>query len=76
MGRNQWVVPYEDGWAVRAEGAKRITKSFKTQEAARKCAITIAKNQKSEVYILDKQGKIRSKDSYGNDPRSIKDTEH
>ena len=36
----------------------------------------IAKNQESELYIQDSKGKIRSKDSYGNDPCPPKDKEH
>ncbi len=76
MGKNQWVVPHKGKWAVRAEGAKRVTKIFEIQEAARKQATVIAKNQKSEVFIQNRHGNIRSKDSYGKDPHSIKDTEH
>jgi uncharacterized protein DUF2188 len=36
----------------------------------------LAKNSRSELIVQNKQGQIRSKDSYGNDPRSIKDKEH
>ncbi|MCB0511746.1 MAG: DUF2188 domain-containing protein, partial [Bacteroidetes bacterium] len=32
----------------------------------------IAKNQQSELVIHNKEGKIREKDSFGNDPRNIK----
>ena len=76
MGKNQWVVLYDNQWAVRGEGNKRVTKIFKTQQEAKKFADKIGKNQKSELIIQDRHGKIISKDSYGNDPKSIKDTEH
>lgn len=77
MGKNQWVSPRPDGkWAVHGEGNTKDTKIFNTQKEAEDYARKIAKNQKSELITQDRKGKIRSKDSFGNDPRSIKDTEH
>ena len=35
-----------------------------------------AKKKKTEVVIHGRNGKIRSKDSYGNDPNPPKDREH
>ena len=62
--------------AVRKSGSSKVTKTFKTQTGAIKFAKSIAKNQKTELLIHNRQGKIRSKDSYGNDPCPPKDTEH
>lgn len=77
MGKNQWVSPRPDGkWAVHGERNTKDTKIFNTQKEAEDYARKIAKNQKSELITQDRKGKIRSKDSFGNDPRSIKDTEH
>ncbi|MGE4215243.1 MAG: DUF2188 domain-containing protein [Anaerotignaceae bacterium] len=76
MGKNQWVSPREDGWAVHGEGNTKDTKLFQTQKEATEYAKEIAKNQESEVIIQRKDGKIRSKDSYGNDPFPPRDTEH
>ena len=77
MGKNQWVSPRDKGkWAVHGEGNAKDTKIFDTQKAAQDYAIDIAKNQKSEVIVQGKDGKIRSKDSYGNDPFPPRDTEH
>lgn len=67
-GKNQWVVNNEDGWAVRGENNSRVTAVFRTQEEARLKAVGIAKNQQSEVIIQNREGKIRQKNSYGNDP--------
>lgn len=65
MGKNQHVVKRDNGWAVRGENNSKDTSHHKTQkEAARE----IAKNQKSEVLIHGTNGKIREKNSYGNDP--------
>lgn len=76
MGKNQWVSPRNDGWGVKGEGNTKDTKHFHTQKEAQEYAIQIAKNQGSEVIIQGKNGRIVSKDSYGNDPCPPKDTEH
>ncbi len=70
---NQHVVPREKGWAVVGEDNSRDTSHHKTQEEARKRAREIAQRQKSEVVIHGRNGKIRDKDSYGNDPCPPKD---
>jgi len=74
--KNQWVIKYGDIWAVKGEGNTKVTKITKTQKEAIDIAKKIAKNQKSELYIQNRAGKIRSKDSYGNDPCPPKDSEH
>ncbi len=66
MKKNQWVVPNKDGWGVRGEGNDKLTS--KTDTKAEAIAKEIAKNQKSELVILGKDGKIQSRNSYGNDP--------
>lgn len=76
MGKNQWVSPRGKNWAVHGEGNTRDTGLYKTQAEAIDRAIGIASNQKSEVIIQDRHGKIRSKDSYGNDPCPPRDKEH
>lgn len=74
--KNQWVTVHPKGWAVKGEGNKRATKVTKTQKEAINIAKKIAENQKSELYIQNREGKIRSKDSYGSDPCPPKDKEH
>lgn len=76
MGNNQWVSPRGDGWAVHKENSERDTKHFKTQKEAQDFARGVAKNQKSEVIVQRPDGRIRSKDSYGNDPCPPVDKEH
>ena len=66
--KNQHVVKRNDGWAVLGEGNSRDTSPHRTQEEARQAAVGIAKNQSSEVLIHGRDGKIRERDSYGNDP--------
>lgn len=68
MGKNQWVVQTDDGWGVRGEGNTKITSNHDTQQQAINAARQIAQNQKSELIIQGRDGKIRARDSYGNDP--------
>ena len=74
--KNQHVVPKDDGWAVRGERNQHATSIHPTQEAARRAAVEIAKNQQSEVLIHGQDGKIRARETYGKDPFPPRDTEH
>ena len=67
MKKNQHVVPHLGKWGIRGEGNKKVTKKSKTQKEAIDKARDIAKNQESELFIHGKDGKIRERDSYGND---------
>ncbi|UZR28121.1 DUF2188 domain-containing protein [Methylococcus mesophilus] len=68
MSKNQWVVKNGDGWGVRGEGNSRLTSKHETQHEAIERARDIARNQSSEVIIQGEDGKIRERNSYGNDP--------
>jgi hypothetical protein len=75
--RNQHVVPTGDGkWGVRGEGNERLTRVTNTQREAIDAARDIARNQGSEVVIHRPDGRIRDRDSYGNDPNPPKDRKH
>lgn len=66
--KNQHVVPHPDGWAVRGAGNQRVTSVHGTQQQAIDAARQIARNQHSELVIHRSDGRIRDKDSHGNDP--------
>lgn len=67
--KNQHVTPHKDGgWQVKGEGNIRATARTETQLDAIKIAREIAINNKSEVIIHGQNGRIREKNSYGNDP--------
>lgn len=68
MGKNQHVIKSGDKWGVKGEGNARITRKFETQKEAIDCAREIAKNKSSELLVHAENGRIRQKDSYGNDP--------
>jgi uncharacterized protein YdaT len=70
--KNQHVVPLGNGWAVKGEGSSKFTVITETQKDAITVAREIAKSNKSELVIHGKDGKIRDKDSYSNDPKSSK----
>lgn len=77
MGKNQHVTRHTGGgWQVRGAGNGKATKVTDTQKQAINAAREIAKHQKSEVVIHGTDGRIRDKDSYGNDPHPPKDTKN
>ena len=61
---HQHVVPYEDGWAVRREGNKRITSKHRKQSTAINKAKVLAKRYKADVIIHRESGGIRDRISY------------
>lgn len=73
MGKNQHVVPHQDGWAVKGAGNSKATKVFGTKAEAVSVAVTIAKNQEAELTIHKGNGQIGEKRSYGNDHCPPKD---
>ncbi|HRI21385.1 MAG TPA: DUF2188 domain-containing protein [Panacibacter sp.] len=69
MGKNQHVVPHGKGeWAVKGEGNTKNTLITTNQQDAINAAKGIAKNQQSELLIHNREGQIRERNSYGNDP--------
>lgn len=67
-GKNQHVVPHDNGWAVKGEHNSRATVVTNTQKEAIDAARNIARNQQSELLIHGENGRIRERNSYGNDP--------
>lgn len=76
MGKNIHIVPKDNRWAVKEEGKAKPASTHRTQELARQAGVPAAKENKSELVIHDRHGKIRDKDSYGNDPNPPKDKKH
>ena len=66
--RNQHVVPHDEGWAIRGSGSRRATSIHRTQQPAIDAAREIARNQRTEVFIHGRDGRIRARDSHGSDP--------
>lgn len=68
MGKNQHVVPNGDTWGIKGEGNTKLTYKYDTQYEAIDKAREIAINQKSEMLIHGRNGRIRERNSYGKDP--------
>lgn len=69
MGKNQHVTPHPDGgWQVKGAGNSKATIRTETQAEAIAVAREIARNQEAELFINGVDGRIRERDSYGNDP--------
>jgi hypothetical protein len=68
MPKNQHIVPVGNKWGVKGEGNSRLTKVSNTQREAIDVGREIAINQRSELLIHGGNGRIRERNSYGNDP--------
>ena len=69
MANNQHVTPHpQGGWQVKGAGNQRATVRTTTQSQAIAIAREIAINNRSELVIHGTNGRIRAKDSFGNDP--------
>jgi len=68
MSKNQWVVPRDGGWAVLGEGNSRDTSHHETQAEAIAAGTQIARNNGGELFIQDRHGQIRERNSFGHDP--------
>ncbi len=75
--KNIHVVPHPTkGWATRKEGASKVGSTHSTQGKAIEQARDQAIRGRAEVVIHRPDGRIRDKDSYGNDPHPPKDRKH
>ena len=72
MGRQVFVSPAGEDWKVQTIGAGKAAGIFDTKSEAVKKAINVAKNNKAELRVQNRDGKIGWCNSYGNDPRQIK----
>jgi hypothetical protein len=68
------VVPGPQGcWNVKKGGAEKASNHFDHKQDAIDAARIISQNQKTELVIHNKDGKISQSDSHGNDPNPPKD---
>jgi Uncharacterized protein conserved in bacteria (DUF2188) len=66
------VVPSGGKWVVKKEGSAKATSSHKTQSTAWKKGQSVARTEKTEAYLHGRDGRIRERNTYGNDPRKSK----
>ena len=65
--KNQHVVPSSGGWIVKSTGSSRASSTHSTQAEAVAAAVKIARDQKTELYIHGRDGRIRERNSYSHD---------
>lgn len=66
--KNQHVVPHPGGWAVKSAGSRRAASIHQTQRAAIEAGRQSAINNRSELFIHGRNGQIRERNTYGDDP--------
>ncbi|WP_029917049.1 DUF2188 domain-containing protein [Pelobacter seleniigenes] len=64
------VVPNKEkgGWDIKQSGGQRSSGHFDIQREAIDRARQISQNQGTELYVHNRKGQIREKDSHGKDP--------
>ena len=63
------VVPNPNGgWDVKRGGSQRVTSHHDRKNEAIDAARTVSRNQRTELRIHNKDGRIARNDSHGNDP--------
>ena len=62
------MVPREGEWIVEREGATRASSRHRTQAEADERARAVARREQAELIVHGRDGKIRHRESYGNDP--------
>jgi hypothetical protein len=65
--RNQHIVTHKGGWAVRPAGSVKASSLHDTQQEAIDRGRAVARNQGTELLIHGRDGRIRARDSHGND---------
>jgi len=73
MNNSHHVVPNPNGgWDVKKGGAEKASLHTDNKQDAIDRGREISRNQGTEFVIHGQNGVIQSKDSHGNDPRSVK----
>lgn len=67
--KSHHIVPNsKGGWDVKRGGASKATSHHETKREAVDSGRVVSRNQGTELRIHNKDGKISSCDSHGNDP--------
>lgn len=71
--KNVHIVQRDNGWGTLREGGQRATQVFDTQVQAIRSGRQMARQGQGELVIHGQDGRIRARDSHGNDPHPPKD---
>ena len=72
--KNVHIVQRDEGWGTLREGGQRATQVYNTQAEAIRAGRDMARQGQGELLIHGQDGRIRTRDSYGNDPCPPKDS--
>jgi hypothetical protein len=70
---NVWVTGKDGQFRVTSEGADRAASVHRTQRDAIEAGREIAQSRRAELFIHGENGRIRDRETYGNDPCPPKD---
>ncbi len=73
MNQHHIVYNPNGGWDVKKNNAKKASAHCNTKKEAVDKGRVISKNNKTELIVHNKNGKISHSDSHGNDPCPPKD---
>ncbi|MGB6349004.1 MAG: DUF2188 domain-containing protein [Pseudolabrys sp.] len=73
MGASFWTTKRNDGWAVKKEGATRVSSVHNSQSDAWAETRRLARGSGGEAYLKGSDGRIRARNTYGKDPFPPKD---
>ena len=66
---NYWTSPRDDGrWESQREGSQRPSRVFDTQREAWDHSRVRARDTGGEAFLQGRNGQIRERNTYGNDP--------
>jgi hypothetical protein len=68
MGASFWTLKSDHGWAVKKEGATRVSSVHSSQSDAWAEARRLARGSDGEAYLKGSDGRIRAKNIYGKGP--------
>lgn len=71
---NVHIVQRGDQWGTLREGGERVSSLHDTQAEAIEAGRDMAREGNGELLIHGRDGQIRARDSYGNDPCPPKDS--
>jgi len=74
MKKNVFVIKGEGEWKLQVGSS--VVSTYQKQGDAAEAGKSVAKSLGTDLVIQGRDGRFRSKDSYGRDPNPPKDREH
>jgi hypothetical protein len=68
MAASFWTSKRDHGWAVKKEGATRVSSLHSSQSDAWAEARRLARGSDGEAYLKGSDGRIKARNTYGKDP--------